>query len=232
MRPANATGAVFAAALGMIGCDGPLKDGEALDRSTFSLSGTITPSLADGPLALGVLWVDPAQQGNGSYASGSELIDDNIESDGRFRMAFYSAPPDHAVRWLKAAEDSDAVVAFAWGELVLYEDRDGDGTFRVGPLVEGSPIAPPDVYRGFSPSHVLVYVAEPLPFERSAIVFLAGMLTEAGYRPGTIPCNRAGVDIAVEPTDPTATEIQLVDPSTVFASPRICMSSHPVRELP
>ena len=45
------------------------------------------------PLRLGLLWVDPAQEGKGNFVSGSELVRATIEPDGTYTAGLLGPPP-------------------------------------------------------------------------------------------------------------------------------------------
>jgi hypothetical protein len=214
-----------------IGCDEPLKHGEVLDGRIFSVRGTISPMPSNAALALGILWIDPAQVGEANAVSGSELVQASIDSNGGYAMHFYGPPPQAAVRWLRAAEDSDAVVGFAFGEFVLYEDRDQDGTFRVGSLAEGSPMVSSDVYRGLSSSRVLVYVAKPLSLSRSVMWGLGSLLETQGYQVGSGACRTSGY-VWLNASSPEDVALESFDAASAFENPRDCMRSHPVEADP
>jgi hypothetical protein len=204
-----------------------------LDKLEFSFDGALTQPPAEEPAApfsLGLLWVDPAQTGKGNYVSGSELVRAEIKPDGTFTFGLLGPPPAGAVRALKSSTQGGPVFAFAWGEIALYEDRNSDGTFAVGPLTEGSPIVAPDVYRGMPTDRVLLYVAETLPMHEQVFPELEFRAT-AGYHVGVIICLMNEQSPAVAPvirevTPPSAT-ITVVNESVAFPNLRSCLQSHP-----
>jgi hypothetical protein len=220
-------------ALAAISCGDTLVPGASLDKLEFSLNGVIVPSpaeLSDAPLNLGLLWVDPAQQGKGNYVSGSELVSAAIEPDGTYTLGLFGPPPTRAIRALKTSAQGGPVFTFAWAEIILYEDRDADGTFAVGPLAEGSPIVAPDVYRGMPTDRVLLYVAEALPPGQQVIPELM-FEADKGYHVGLVSClmndqSPAVLPIIQEVTPPSAT-IEVGAPSFAFPNLRSCLRSHP-----
>jgi hypothetical protein len=207
-------------------CGEPLVTGTTLDTPVFSMFGEIQPAPANSPLKIGILWVDPTQeQDSVSTVSGSELVDDVIDADGRYTLDFYRPPPDAAIHWLAPEGDSDAVLAFAWGEIVLYEDRDDDGTFEVGPVSKQSPMVSSDVYRGMATAHIVVYVEKPLTAEQNIIPELAGVATKAGYELGHASCEFTPPRLVR--TDANEAALQMVEPSWSFPDLRRCLKPHP-----
>lgn len=209
---------------GTVGCGDALVDGAVLDEPVFTIEGTVQPELPDESLRIGILWVDPAQVGDANVSSGGELLVERIDADGHFRLDLLAEPPPDAVRRLLVDEGGPAY-ALAWGELVLYEDRDGDGTFRAGPVAEGSPIAEPDVYRGMANSHLVVYVDEPLTAGDALIWALHQVITHPGYHLGRIACDSRPLVRRIEP--PVEAMLNVVDATGTFPNLRSCLRSHP-----
>ncbi|HMI88731.1 MAG TPA: hypothetical protein VK550_31850 [Polyangiaceae bacterium] len=204
-----------------------------MDKLEFSFQGAITQpprEISASPLRLGLLWVDPAQEGKGNYVSGSELVRATIEPDGTFTLGLVGPPPSGAIRALKTSAQGGPVLTFAWGEIILYEDRNADGTFVVGPLTEGSPMVAPDVYRGMPTDRMLLYVAETLAPHQQVFPELEFRATK-GYHLGVALCRMNDQSPAVAPvirevTPPSAT-ITVVAESSAFPNLRSCIQSHP-----
>jgi hypothetical protein len=227
------SGALALCGFGAISCGDTLVPGSSLDKVEFSLHGVITLPSAEvpaGPLELGILWVDPAQAGNGNYVSGSELVSTTIEADGTYTLGLLGAPPAGAIRVLKSSAEGGTTVALAWGEIILYEDRNGDGTFAVGPLAEGSPMAVPDVYRGMPVDGVLLYFAETVA-ERDKVIPEIVFPAKKGYHVGLVRCiqtdqSPAAPTAIYEAVPPSAT-INVTAPSFAFPDLRPCLRSQP-----
>jgi hypothetical protein len=211
----------------VVGC-GSLESGERLDRPTFSMKGTISPAPSDREVApsdlrIGLLWIDPVPGEAGSWTSGRELVTASIGPDGTFTMDLRGLPPDAAVRALDVPGSTEHL-AYAFSELVLYEDRDGDGRFNVGPLAEGSPMIGTDVYRGMPTTALLFYVRDPLPPDASSqLPELMGVLGERGYHLGVVNCGTS----TVSAFEPAAAVLTLTPPSPLFPDLRRCLRSHP-----
>ena len=251
----RAPGSLWLGAFVAIGCDGSLVTGADLDRPLLHGSGVITtsqdlndsrpePLAGETHLELGVLWVDPAQQGQPSVASSSDLLASAISADGKYTLDFRSPPPDAAIQWLdssvgageppatSAAEAVRNAFAFAFGELVLFDDLDGDGSFRVGSLTDGSPMLPPDEYRGMASSDVVLYVAHALPRGHNPLPELSDRITAVdGYHLGRVDCSdqtfATAIKPFVSPADGSDTPIQIVPASSTFPDLRACLRSHP-----
>jgi hypothetical protein len=219
--------------LAVVSCGDALVPGSSLDKLEFSLQGAITEppgEVSAAPLRLGLLWVDPAQEGKGNYVSASELVRSKIEPDGTFTLGLVGPPPSGAIRALKSSPQGGPVLTFAWGEIILYEDRNTDGTFVVGSLAEGSPMVAPDVYRGMPTDRMLLYVAETLPPQQQVFPELEFPVTK-GYHLGVAFCRMNEQSPAVAPvirevTPPSAT-ITVVAESLAFPNLRSCLQSHP-----
>jgi hypothetical protein len=181
----------------------------------------------DAPMSLGLLWVDPAQEGKGNWTSGSDLVDGEIASDASFTMKLRGLPPADAIRSL-AAPGGGAPLAFAFAEIILYEDRDGDGRFEVGPLASGSPMIPPDVYRGMPNSAVLFYVAEPISSADVPLRELADVVSTPGYHLGSADCINDAYARLIDPR----IVITMVVPSSSFPDLRVCLRSQPTAQSP
>ena len=222
----DARGALLASGILLCSCGKPLVTGTTLDTPVFSISGDIRPAPAGAQVKIGVLWVDPTQEpGSTNFVSGSELVDDQIGADGHYALDFYGPPPEAAIHWLKSADDSASVFALAWGEIVLYEDRDGDGTFEVGAVSDGSPMQSSDLYRGMALTHIVFYVEQPLAAEHITIPELAGIVVRPGYGLGRTTCtvysSRATYTNVDEP------DLKLIEPSRFFPDLRECLKPHP-----
>lgn len=220
--------------LAAISCGDTLVPGSALDKLEFSLNGVLAQLPDEAPLRLGLLWIDPAQEGKGNYVSGSELVSARIEPDGTYTLGLVGPPPRDALRALRFSMQGGPTFTFAWGEIILYEDRNADGTFAVGPLAAGSPMVAPDVYRGMPSTRVLLYVAETVPPNQHVMPELM-FAASKGYHVGWIRCLENEQSPAVSPiidevSPPTAT-IELVAPSIAFPNLRSCLQSHPTPRL-
>lgn len=216
--------------LAMSGCGGPLLAGTTLDQPAFMVSGSIQPMsnavVFDAPMSLGLLWIDPAQEGAGNWTSGADLVDGEIASDASFIMKLRGLPPTAAIRAL-AAPSGGTPLAFAFAEIILYEDRDGDGRFAVGPLASGSPMIAPDLYRGMPNSAVLFYVAQPASSADVPLRELAEVVSKSGYSLANADCLDDNYVLG-----DARTVITMVVPSSSFPDLRVCLRSQPTAQSP
>lgn len=208
----------------VVGCGQPIVSGAVLDRPQFSVRGKLVPAEEWARLSLGLLWIDPSQQGRGNEVSASDLVKSEILPDGSYRFDLRGPPPPTMVRSLRDPA-TDQPFAFAWAEIVLYEDRNGDGSFAVGPLADRSPMVAPDVYRGMSPSVALVYVAQPLSDMSTPIPELGDITRRPGYQLASIICGDAASVRSA--TDPTKISLVVVPPTASFPDLRPCFRSQP-----
>ena len=219
-------------ALATFSCGDALVPGSSLDKLEFLLDGMIAlpTDVSIGPLRLGILWVDPAQAGKGNYVSGSELVRATIQPDGTYTLGVVGAPPAGAIRSLMSSTLGGPTLTLAWGEIILYEDGNADGTFAAGPLNEGSPIVAPDLYRGMPIDRVLLYFAETTPPHQQVLPELTFPLTK-GYHVGVIHClphdQSPVVSPIIEEVTPPSATIEVIAPSTEFPNLRSCLRSHP-----
>jgi hypothetical protein len=219
--------------LATVSCGDTLVPGSSLDKLEFSFDGVLAATPGDepgSPLRIGLLWVDPAQAGKGNYASGTELVRAEIQRDGTYTGGLLGPPPAEAIRSLKSSAQGGPLFTFAWGEIIVYEDRNADGTFAVGPLAEGSPIVAPDVYRGMPTDRALLYFSETIrPHEQvlSELTFPANK----GYHIGLIRCieheQSPEVSSTIQEVSPPGATIEVVAPSVGFPNLRSCLRSHP-----
>jgi hypothetical protein len=215
---------IWAAALATStsGCGEPLVSGSSLNEPAFTIEGAIAPYDPSRRSSIGILWVDPALAGDSPSVSGAHQLDAHIAEDGSFSLEVFGRPPKDAVKWLAADASSDAV-AIAWGELVLFEDNDGDGSFRVESLADGAAMTLPDQYAGVAEKHVLLYVEEPAE-EGTQITGLARTLAAPGYVLGEAHCADASYVVAVEPN---TVSLRAVTATSLFPRLRQCFESIP-----
>jgi hypothetical protein len=208
-----------ALALAAGACDG-ITPGSAYDRPMFTIvahftQNTVLPAAAK-PV-VGVLWTDPLQRQPdvvmpAGWMTSTEI--DPASGASAFQADLFRPPPPEAVVDLRAPSGDDTLLAF--GEMVVVDDADGDGTFRVsGPHAQ---IAPPDSYLAGT-NNVLVYVARPFVEVESAFP-LAG--TNTGYQIVNFECNgRLSQETAIE----SSTEFVL-QPSPTLPEIRDCRRTH------
>jgi hypothetical protein len=111
-----------------------------------------------GTLRLTALWIDPLGQRDDRPWPVVGVLGRTTPPD-TFQLDFSAPPPAEMIRHVPSAADSSVTVAaFAFAELVAFDDLDGDGTFHVGPVAAGSRMLGPDVYRGDALIHALFYV--------------------------------------------------------------------------
>jgi hypothetical protein len=151
-------------------CGEGLVPGTSYDQPLFSFGGSIRP---EGGIAIArdrtdaaparhprvsLLWTDPLQRQPDvpapSRTVGSTI---DVENDS-FTLDVFRPPPAGAL--VDVTAPSGEVSTLALAEIVIVDDADGDGTFRVA--AADAAIAPPDLYLAGSVI-VLAYVAHPYP---------------------------------------------------------------------
>jgi hypothetical protein len=217
------------------GCGDGLVDGAALDQPLLSITGNIlsaagelAPATARSSLELGIVWADPAQQAPLNTTSSEDLVSSEIAPDGSFVLNVIRKPDPAAIRWLKFGDEGGPELGLAWGEIVLYEDRNQDGTFGVGPASERSPILAPDSYRGFARENVLIYVAQGFASGVALIAGLEEVTRRRGYVLGRIVCRDPSRVSPIEVNREVPVSIEL-SPDPMLEFPvrlRDCWNTH------
>jgi len=202
------------------GCGDSLLTGEALREPLFTFSGRIEPPADAHGLSLGVLWVDPTGKAPGNRPATPAQLHTEIGLDGSYSAALFSLPPKELLHSV-TNEVQDDVLTFVWGEVVLYEDGDGDGTFAAEPLAQRSRMVPPDFYRGMSPSHMLMYVEDPVA-HREQVYGLP--VNTRGYLIGASNCDHLPW---IAPVTPNNVDLQVTPQSPDFPDLRRCLKSQP-----
>ncbi len=211
--------AALGLAVGASACDG-ITPGSAFDRPMFTTAAAFVPNTtlpgAAHPV-VGVLWTDPLQRQPdvvmpAKWISSSDI--DPASGTLAFQIDVFRPPPREAVVELRAPSGDETSLAL--GELVVIDDADGDGTFRVsGPHAQ---IAPPDAYLAGT-TNVLVYVARTFA-EIEPGFPLAG--TKAGYQTVNFDCNgQLSQETAIE----SSTQFVL-QPSPALPEIRNCRRTH------
>jgi hypothetical protein len=217
------------AAFAASACGDGLIPGTELDKLGLHVEGSLLsddgPFTLSGDAKLGILWIDPAQTANSAFVPSAELVKSRIGHDDTFALDVYGLPHEGAIAWLKSGASGEHTFAFSWGEIVLYEDRDGDGTLRVGQLVEGSPIRGSDTYRGMPVDYALVYVARALPPEEVFLGFNPRITETPGYHLVHVDCDE--LEPRIVPIDPAEARVDVVESTSTFPNLRPCLRSHP-----
>ena len=211
------------------GCGNPLVSDSAYDSPLFALHGHLSAVPADAAaLRIAVVWVDPEQLRDDVPAPGDTI---RTELSGeRFEFSLYTPPPRAAIRRLVDPTTGDPIAAFAFGELVAFQDADANDRFEIGPIESGSEIVPPDVYRGAQGSFVVGFVEDPLHDPEDQLPELQGLLTaRPGYHliavncdtpaaPFTRAADAEAVDIGMTIFDTGSAQLPFLRP---------CLRSHP-----
>jgi hypothetical protein len=143
---------------------------------------------------------------------------------GEFRVVVYGSPPQDMIASFESDAWNGNPLTLAWAELVLFEDGNGDSSFEVGSLAQGSPIKAPDAYRGMSENDLLIYIADPLPPDAAIVQGLSQDITsKRGYHLARANCTPAPPRFA-EATK--ASELVVIPATSRFPDLRACLHSH------
>jgi hypothetical protein len=214
-----------------VSCGEELIPGELTDRPIFSVQGSIL-GLDDSPLHITALWVDPLGQYD-DWPSPPSVALDTRDTSGNFELRFFRPPPRENIRRIPSPENPDETAfAFAFAEIVAFEDRDGDGTFKVSSLASGSTILHPDLYRGTADStdssYVVFYLERSRISDANVVPELDTILVQPpGYYLAQIGCGSATRGKATPfPHDQRSVVLSLVPATSMFPGTRICLRAH------
>jgi hypothetical protein len=206
-------------ALGGAACGKSLVPGAMYDQPLLSFQGTINPAggllAAKHPIA-GLLWTDPLQQQPDVPMPASWLGSSvNATADTFSLEVFRPPPPEALVTVALGRETSQLAIA----EIVLVDDQDGDGSFRVGGA--RATIAAPELYLAGS-ANVLTYVASP--FSSPQINSPLTLPGQSGYALVNYNC-LGQISGSTNPVNPQKVEL-ILQPSHDFPDVRPCRASH------
>ena len=207
-------------ALGVSACGDGLLPGTGYDQALLSFSGRVSPTgglvQARRPI-VSLLWTDPLQQ-KPDLPMPLGWMKSNVSTTGdTFAVAVFRPPPSEAM--VDLSDMSGSIYRVAVAEIVIVDDQDGDGTFRVqGPRAT---IMAPDTYLAGA-AHVLTYVATPYPSTPSGSpLTLPG---QAGYAVVTYVC-QGQLSGGIHEVPKQSVEI-ILQPSLDLPNVRSCRASH------
>jgi len=172
-------------------CGDPVVTRTAYEAPLLTINGMLQPAMVPDLYAprMGVVWVDPAGLRD-DLPSPPEITGSSIDdADQTFVLSLYAPPPPEAIRRFPGPppHQDEVEASFALGEIVLYEDLDGDGTFRVTARDAGSQIVAPDLFRAGAEISV-VYVERPLADARTYQDLGRVLEGSPGYRIAVYSC--------------------------------------------
>ena len=207
-------------ALGGAACGKTLLPGTTYDQPLLSFSGTISSTggllQAKRPI-VGLLWTDPLQRQPDVTMPASWLRSSVSATYDTFSVEVFRPPPPEAVVTVATAGGETSQLAIA--ELVIIDNQDGDGTFRVGG--PRATIAAPELYLAGS-ANVLTYVANP--FASPQINSPLTLPGQSGYALVNYNC-LGQISGSTNPVNPQNVELVL-QPSQDFPDVRPCRASH------
>src|SRR5262245_56103670 len=162
MRTLVKAAAAVSLALWTAGCGDPLATASSYEAPLLSF-GPYAPDLfqvesLEG-LSVGVVWVDPLQVRDDLPQPVEGL---RVQRQDRaYTVDVFTPPPAAAIRRIPDPATGAVAVGFAFGEIVVYADRDGDGRFALLPRSEGLSMRPPDEYAGSTIARAVIYVETP-----------------------------------------------------------------------
>jgi hypothetical protein len=160
-------------------CGKALVPGTTYAQPLFVVQGTINPKGALGaaidptsgpgrPPIVTLLWTDPLQRRSDLPAPEWSIHSSMNPDDDTYTLEIFHPPPPEALSDI--VNPSGGVSRMALAEIVIVDDQDGDGTFRV--TGARAAIVAPDRYLGGS-ANVLTYVERPFPSQQVAFPLTA-----------------------------------------------------------
>jgi hypothetical protein len=172
---------------------------------------------------VGVTWIDPLGVREDVVTPANTLAYEPV-ADGGFSLRLFAPPPAAALSSLPAGSTGPTVSTFAFGEIVVYQDVDGDGAYRIaGPTND---IAVPDEYRGGGGDVALIYVAKTAAADASPLALREVLSGAIGYHVASIDCSLA-VPSAVDASSSVPLRVylqQAASPALLYS--RTCLRSH------
>jgi hypothetical protein len=207
-----------------VSCGDPLLSATAFQTPPLAVEGYLQPfPVADltSPRVT-VVWVDPVGMLPDVPAQ-AEAIHFTLDAAGAFQLQLFAPPPPAAaVGTFRTNQGSE--VQYAFGELVLFDDLDGDGSLAISSADDQ--IVGPDDYRGASAGYVVVYI-DATNAENAAIAL--PILEEApGYHLGAVDCDTIGPPLITTADSSKAVVVmQVLPPSSSLPYARTCLQTHP-----
>jgi hypothetical protein len=232
--PAVATRAVALAiiwlSISAAACGEGLVPGNTYDRPLFVLHGTVRPAgglasarnragtgVAVHPL-VSLLWTDPLQQRPDRPAPAGMLRSSVDAASDQIALEIFRPPPPELLVEVAAPSGGESA-RLAVAEIVIIDDGDGDGDFRVGGA--RAEIAAPDQYLAGTES-LLIYVARPFSSPPFDFPLVPG--TATGYQLVSYSCvGLSAVGVAEVAADLLALVMR---PSSFLPEIRTCRRSH------
>jgi hypothetical protein len=231
-RPPFAFVAATLSIFGLSACQQGVVPGDAYD-TPYSFSGQVFPAQtiplttadgSDGGVApptrpkMGVLWTDPLQRvpdvpqpARGIESSVATALD-------TFQVHVYGPPPAQAMVDVPTPDGQS--IRLAYGEIVMIDDQNGDGTFAVSGA--DAAIAGPDRYLAGS-NTVLVYLDRDYPaLPDQTLVAVTG---DKGYQLVFYGCDNQMISMVLT-QDRNGGTIASTQPSTTFPDVRACARTH------
>ena len=215
-----------------VGCGEEIVPGVVVDQPLFTVSGHLVGDSQGAPVRAGVLWVDPFGERD-DVPSPPNVSVSTTAPDGTFSLRFFRPPPDEVIRRIASSNDrTRTAFAFAFAEMVAFQDVDGNDTFRVRPRLLDSAIVDPDRYRGSGGERVLMYVEQQRLDSENVIPELDAVLTAPpGYYLVGIAC-RTGLTGQAGPSPDVLVPLPLDEQTSAFPETRTCLRAHATPAAP
>ena len=211
----------------VVGCDQPMLSGAAYDAPLASFAGMLDsfPDPAVRRPHVDIVWVDPLSV-RPDVPAPPETLSSAIMPDGTFTLDLFAPPPVAVMRTLPVPMAADQSATFAFGEIIVIDDVNGDGTFSIGP---GNTIVPPDQYASAAGTYVLIYVAHPMPPTQYIPDIGMALSGRVGYHVVSIDCSEPAIPQGQEVLPGTASIVLVPSQEgSALTYSRQCLRSHVV----
>jgi hypothetical protein len=211
----------------VVGCGQPVLSGAAYDAPLVSFAGVLEsfPDPAVRAPHVDIVWVDPLSE-RPDVPAPPDTRSSMIMPNGTFTLDFFAPPPVAVMRTLPVPMATDQSATFAFGEIIVIDDVNGDGTFSIGP---GNTIVVPDRYASAAGADVVIYVAHPMPPTQYIPDIGMALSGRVGYHVVSLDCSEPAVPQGQEVVPGTA-PIVLVpsQEGSALTYSRQCLRSHVV----
>ncbi len=192
MERTSTTGACLLGVAMIAGCGEPLLSNAAYETPLVEFQPFFNEPYDAAALAtirIGVVWIDPFELRDDVPQTPPTITDRrNDTNDKQYTVDLFAPPPASAIRHLPDAAGGIAV-SFAFGEVVAFDDADGDGRFAVTARAEGSSMVAPDAYAGSTETHVLLYVETPARAGGPVDAAWHALFDAPGYHMASVACS-------------------------------------------
>jgi hypothetical protein len=206
-------------------CGDPLLSGTGYKEPLMTITGVLEPPQSATGFRAEVVWVDPLDE-RPDVPAAVQAVSSEIHADDSYALHLFAPPPEATFRSLPVPGSPGEHVVFAFGEIVLVDDVDGDGTFAVN---DDNTIMAPDKYVSWAGADVVTYVAHGIPTPSATADLLPLITGHVGYHLVAMDCTNPATPLLMD-VQPAGQEVGLyvMPPADHILYQRPCLRSHAV----